>query len=207
MRWRLVFSTAALAAFLGISQSGAALAACYPPHSQGQGEVDRTEVRPGECVTFSGGGFKPLTQVSITDDKRTVETVRSDADGQFTARVCFDTDAKVGEHQLRGTGLAAQSSGCDSSGERTVTAKVRVVGATSSGGSTSGGHANAGFASRGSPGGSAVLGDRLSRAPSRGVLPFTGAETALMALAAVGLIAAGVALNRRVRRGRRTAEG
>jgi hypothetical protein len=77
-----------------------------PPASGGQGQVDDSRVEAGECVIFSGDGFKPGTTVTIRDNGKVVGTAPVAADGTFSKRICFDTDAKPGRHTLTATGVA-----------------------------------------------------------------------------------------------------
>src|SRR5438445_11578975 len=82
-----------------------ALAKTYPPPvSRGEGTADPSRVGVGECTTFSGGGFRPLSDVTVSDDGRFVRTVSADVQGNFAAQVCFNGDAKPGKHTLEGDG-------------------------------------------------------------------------------------------------------
>lgn len=107
---------AALALMVTLAPASAALAqATYPPRDEGAGQVDDTSIAPGECVTFSGGGFIPGEPVDVTDNDAPVTTVGATPEGSFSAEVC---PRVLGLHILRGVGDA-----------RAVSATVTVVGA------------------------------------------------------------------------------
>lgn len=110
------------------------LGALAPPVASAQYGVDvanarvsRSRVCQGECVVFSGDGFRANSTVTITDNGRVVATVRTNAAGRFTYQLCFDDDAAVGRHEIRGTGVNPQG------GARVVRAFVDVCAKSKSG--------------------------------------------------------------------------
>ncbi|MCU1587677.1 MAG: hypothetical protein JWN31_1170, partial [Frankiales bacterium] len=129
---------AALVLLIGVA-SAPARAADYPLPTHGKGKVDRTRVPVGECVIFSGdpGGFQPGATLTIKDDGAVVGTAKADAQGEFSTKVCFATDAHLGRHVLTAEGIGANTA------FRDVTATVTVVGASTTrpppGGTTGGG--------------------------------------------------------------------
>ena len=116
---------------LAVVSATAAAAAPYPPPSNGEGKASPSRVKQGNCTTFSGDGFQAGTDITITDDDRKVGMTRTDDKGRFSSRICFATDAKVGQHVLRGTGLSAATSGPE---YHRVTAVVTVTGVEERGG-------------------------------------------------------------------------
>jgi hypothetical protein len=85
----------------------------------GNGKVSKGAVKPGECVTFSGDGFAPGSEVEITDNGANLGTATAGATGSFTFQVC---PTVAGVHILRGTGVDALGN------TRTVVARVTVAG-------------------------------------------------------------------------------
>lgn len=73
----------------------------YPPGRCGS-QVSATTIREGECVTFSGGGFRPGSTITITDNGAVVATVQADASGNFSVGVCPEGR---GRHVLRAEGV------------------------------------------------------------------------------------------------------
>jgi len=116
MMLRRCAATGTLTILLGMALAPAA-AAQYPPTSS-SGRVTAGRVEPGGCVTFSGDGFEPGTDVTVTDNDTEVRTVQATDTGAFSTSVC---PTVLGVHILRGTGTGANG------GERTVTAEVTVV--------------------------------------------------------------------------------
>lgn len=110
-----------------------AQADCYPPNAgHGAGRVDKTRVAPGECVVFSGNGFRPGSTVTVADNGAVVGTAEANASGEFSERVCFGASTTPGQHELTGTGPdqggdCAPGSG-NGNGTRTVRATVFVLG-------------------------------------------------------------------------------
>jgi hypothetical protein len=89
----------------------------------GKAKVEPSAVKPGECVTMTGDGFKPGAAIQIRRDGQLLnKDVKADSNGNFTTRVCFGTDAVLGAHQLCARGLGANDSA------RTECATVTVLG-------------------------------------------------------------------------------
>lgn len=107
---------------LALLSPPAAIAAPYPPPSDGQGTVTPSRIKAGECATFAGDGFTPLATVSVTDNGSARGTTRAGVDGKFSDQLCFDTTAKRGKHVLRGEGPALDTS------TRAVSAVLTVQG-------------------------------------------------------------------------------
>ena len=152
----------ALAVLLGLlvllgGGAAPALAEDYPLPTHGQGKVDKTRVVAGECVIFSGDGFKPGTPLTITDDGTEVATTTADANGEFSTQVCFSTTARLGRHVLMAEGIGANGAARD------VTATTTVVGASSTrpppGGSTGGSGTGTGTGTGGIGNGSGGVGN------------------------------------------------
>lgn len=140
-----------LATVLVLATGTGARADCYPPNpSNGSGHVDKTQVAPGECVTFSGTGFKPRSDVFVTDNGADRGSAKADSKGEFSHEVCFGYTAQPGQHELQGRGTdkggdcgngngnGQQALGAGRLGmaafapadkQRTVTATVYVLGA------------------------------------------------------------------------------
>jgi hypothetical protein len=94
-----------LATVLVLAAGTGARAECYPPNpNNGQGHVDRSQVAPGECVMFSGTGFRPKSTVFVDDNGAPRGTSQADSKGEFSKQVCFDSKTKPGQHELSGTG-------------------------------------------------------------------------------------------------------
>lgn len=118
---------------LVLATSSGANAECYPPSPDHAGRVDHTQVAPGECVTFSGGGFRPNATVVITDNGAPSGSAKADNKGDFSKVVCFDSDTEPGQHELVATG-PGKGGDCGGGGggkpeARTVRATVYVLGA------------------------------------------------------------------------------
>ena len=109
-----------LAVLLG-SVLASSASAQYPP-TTGNGQVSSARVEPGDCVTFSGDGFAPGADVTVTDNGSTVGTVKATATGTFSTQVC---PTVLGVHLLRAT-----------DGTRVVTAEVTVVASLSATGAS-----------------------------------------------------------------------
>ena len=75
----------------------------YPP-TVGNGNVNRSTVKKCQCVMFSGDGFAPGSQLTITDNGVFVAQVTADHRGSFRHRVCFDERRAEGRHDLLATG-------------------------------------------------------------------------------------------------------
>ena len=118
---------AVLAALLVGSLGSSALAAPYPPPATGQGKAAPSRVKQGHCTSFSGDGFATPANIEIYDDNTHYGTTTSDDKGGFASRVCFATDARVGDHVLAARGPNAQTVPTDPA-DREVTANVTVVG-------------------------------------------------------------------------------
>lgn len=187
----------AVAALALVTMSSGAHADCYPPDpGNGQGSVDKSRVAPGECVVFSGNGFKPNGTVAVADNGAPVGTAKASSKGEFSKQVCFGSTAKPGQHELTGTGpdkggdcngqphaVAAgfRTMSVMATGDRTVRATVYVLGAgkvAKPGGNEQGRESGEVAGGSGSSGGG--LG-----------LPFTGDMTLAEGLAALLLILLG----------------
>jgi hypothetical protein len=89
------------------------------------GAVTASRADVGSCVTLTGGGFVPAREISVSDGKQPVRTVKSGDNGAIAAGVCFNGNARPGVHVLSAVG--PQRGG----GTRTVSSDVYVVGASS----------------------------------------------------------------------------
>ena len=87
------------------------------------GAVTASRADVGSCVTLTGGGFAPVAEISVSDGKHFVRTVKSGRNGAIAAGVCFNGNARPGLHVLSATG--PQRGG---RAARTVTSDVYVVG-------------------------------------------------------------------------------
>jgi hypothetical protein len=153
----------------------------YPLPTTGIGTVDRSIVHPGECVIFSGDGFKPGAAITIRDDGHDVGQTTADPHGRFRYKVCFSSDAHLGPHVLTASGTGANGAG------RVVSAIVTLVGITD----------ERPVVTDPAP----VSGD--SGGGSGGGLPFTGADIVQLVLLGVVLTALGAFLLARDNRRRR----
>ncbi|HEX8004647.1 MAG TPA: hypothetical protein VF519_18325 [Mycobacteriales bacterium] len=194
-----------LATVLVLATGTGARAECYPPDpNNGAGHVDRSRVAPGECVTFSGSGFRPKTAVAVADNGSPVGVAQADPSGDFSHEVCFSSTAQPGQHELTGTGKdkggdCAPNGGGPQAlgavgframsvsaapGERTVTATVYVLGAGKvdlpGGGVIGRDEGSAGSGGNGANGG--------------GGLPFTGDITLVEGTIGFLLLAGGLAV-------------
>jgi hypothetical protein len=105
---------------LGGQVGPAQAAGPYPPDpSEVQVTVDRTRVQAGGCVNVLGNGFKPGTQVRVSDDGRFVGVATVNAQTRFTRQVCFSASAKRGRHTLTADGFEVH--GYAASGSAAVT--------------------------------------------------------------------------------------
>jgi hypothetical protein len=104
------------------STAPAGAATVYPLPTRGQGTVSSTSVHAGDCVIFSGSGFAPNTPLTLTDNGKVVGHTRSDGIGDFSAKVCFPTTARLGKHTLEAAGRGANGAA------RVVFASVTVLG-------------------------------------------------------------------------------
>lgn len=148
---------AVLAASIVVSGATATAALAEYPPAGSSGSVSATTVVVGTHVTFSGGGFKAGSTVTISIDDAVYSTVRADIAetaglsrssavhignaayvrnaAAATAMGAFSTDItmqSVGLKVLTGTGVDAAG------GSRTVTAKVTVTKAPGTPTTTSG---------------------------------------------------------------------
>jgi hypothetical protein len=118
---------AALAAGLLLASSAAPAAAGSSDGSAAGaiarlGAVTASRAEVGSCVTLTGGGFAPSTEVVVRDGHQQVRTVRSGANGAIAAGVCFNGAAQPGRHTLSATGPMRGG------GIRAVSSDVYVVG-------------------------------------------------------------------------------
>lgn len=120
---------------LALTSGTAALAAPYPPPSDGQGTVDPSRIKAGECTTFSGNGFLPETTISYSDNDAPRDTSRAGLDGTFSHKMCFSNSTKPGKHVLRATGTGNDTN------PRTVSAVLTVQGVSQSHGNNNNGNA------------------------------------------------------------------
>jgi len=211
-----VVASLVLAAVAAFPTVAAAKGTYPPPVSQGQGTADPSRVGIGECTTFSGGGFRPASSVTVTDDGTYVRTVKAQLDGTFSAQVCFNSEAKPGRHTLEGRGVTPQG------GTRIVTAVVYVLGqSVSHGGGGVNGNGNGGGNGNGSStGGSNGSGHgggngavNSANATTTGGHRSLQGSLALDAVAVLGIVVVGggsmvlLGLERRARVRRRAALG
>lgn len=198
-----------LATVLVLATGTGARAECYPPDpSNGSGHVDRTQVAPGECVVFSGTGFRPKSTIFVDDNGEPVGTAEATPKGEFSKQVCFGSDTEPGQHVLSGTG-PDKGGDCEPGGgpqamsaggfgamaapvperTRTVYATVYVLGASEvakPGGSNEGREDGSGL-----PGGPGGVGG--NGANNGGGLPFTGDITLIEATLGLVLLLLGAA--------------
>ena len=190
-----------LATVLVLATGSGARAECYPPNpSNGAGQVDRSQVAPGECVVFSGSGFRPKATVFVDDDGDPRGTAEANPKGEFSTQVCFGSDTEPGQHLLTGTGpdkggdcaptpQAQAMGGLGSMAApapertRTVAATVYVLGASEV--------AQPGGTDEGREEGSGGVGG--TGAGNGGGLPFTGDITFVEASLALVLLLFGAA--------------
>ena len=123
----------------------AAVAGPYPPPVAAGGEVSASRIKLPGCTTFTGHGFAHGTTVTVTDDGRVVGTTKTDAEGRFSLRVCFDVNARVGCHTLVGTGLGVDGRPASVSATVCITGLAEGPG----GGEPGGGIPFTGFAATG----------------------------------------------------------
>lgn len=87
---------------------GTALAAGpYPPPSKGTGHVEPSRIKVGQCAVFSGDGFRPLTPIAVSDNGASAGTTSTDANGEFSKRLCYPSNAQRGRHNLAGSGTGS----------------------------------------------------------------------------------------------------
>ena len=204
-----------LATVLVLATGTGARAECYPPNpSNGAGHVDRTQVAPGECVVFSGSGFRPKGTIFVDDNGDPRGTTTANPKGEFSTQVCFGSDTEPGQHLLTGTGpdkggdcepgpqaQAFSAGGLGSMAApapertRTVAATVYVLGASEV--------AKPGGTNEGREDGSGGVGG--NGASNGGGLPFTGDITFLEATAGLLLLLLGAATMVAARPRRRSA--
>lgn len=152
----------------------------YPP-SPARGVIDKSSMSRGECAVFSGSGFQPGSQVTISDRGQVVATVPVATDGTFRYQVCYRDLSDCGDHRLTASGIDADGQPATVG----VTTFVRCQGGGSAEGTTGG-------SAGGSTGGSTTAGtggEAVSGPPRGGKIPFTGAEIGLALL--VGALAIG----------------
>lgn len=121
----------AVATALALTSGTAAVAAPYPPPSDGQGTVDPSRIKAGQCTTFSGNGFLPETTISYSDNGAARDTSSAGLDGSFSHKMCFPDSTKPGKHVLRATGTGSDAS------PRTVSGDLTVQGVSQTHGSNS----------------------------------------------------------------------
>jgi hypothetical protein len=194
-RLRLV-AAAVVGGLVLLGASTATAAGPYPPPSKGSGHVEPSRIRVGECAVFSGDGFAPATPVSVTDNGEPRGTTTSRADGTFSIRLCYSSNARRGRHDLVGTGAGAGG------GTLSVSAVLIVEGVRQT--PTTVGNNGGAVSGEGVGGGNGTGG-------GTGVLPFTGSPE-LLVVAAAGLVAVFLAslvllLVPRRRRRRRQGDG
>ena len=125
MYWSFPLRLLACTLLLGLGLGAVpARGADYPLPERCQGQVDTTHVKAGGCVLFTGGDFKPGTDITITDNGRVVAHTTADSHGNFSQQICFGTDAALGRHVLVAHGDGADGAACD------ATATVTVEGAS-----------------------------------------------------------------------------
>jgi LPXTG-motif cell wall-anchored protein len=120
----LAGATFALAVLL--VPAGAAFAQTPYPPTTGNGQVNDTSVKPGECVTFSGDGYLPATPVQVTDNGSAVTTVTTGSDGTFSTQVC---PSVLGVHLIRGSGTGTNGAARVLSATVTVANGLATTGA------------------------------------------------------------------------------
>ena len=204
-----------LATVLVLATGTGARAECYPPNpANGSGQVDRSRVAPGECVVFSGNGFRPRADVTVADDGVIVGTSKANPKGEFSHQVCFGSGARPGQHVLTGTG-ADKGGDCEPGNnqamggvgframavsaqpaERTVSATVYVLGA--------GEVAEPGGGNQGRDEGTGGSGGSGDSGGSGGGLPFTGDITLIEGTVGLALLLFGGAVLVAARPRRRT---
>ena len=213
---------AVLVAGVALGATPALAAGPYPPPSQGTGTVEPSHIKIGECATFSGDGFAPLTSIAVGDNGADAGTTTTDVNGQFSKQLCYPSGSKKGRHDLTGTGSGSQGD------TLTVTAVLIVEGASQSASNPStaqGGSAGPAAGTSGSgPSSSvtaptAVVGGTSSAVREPPAVPQQGSVTPvsdstsglrLIALGATGLgfaLLASLLLILISRRSRRSADG
>jgi LPXTG-motif cell wall-anchored protein len=118
LRRATMVALVALLALFGLGGTASAQDPYQP--TTGAGTVSSGTVSAGGTVTFCGAGFAPNTDVDIAVGDTVIDTVETDADGEFCIEI---TLTGAGTVVLTGTGVGAN-------GEvRVVTAVVTVVAA------------------------------------------------------------------------------
>jgi hypothetical protein len=125
---------------LALTAAPVAFAGDYPPNSDAEGSVEPSRIHAGQCATFSGKGFSPDVTIDVTDNGESRGTATANHAGKFSKRLCYPADTPAGEHVLRGTGDAPDSttsarrgsffrmSAAEAAVRRTVTAVLYVDG-------------------------------------------------------------------------------
>ncbi len=98
---------AALLAVLCLSAGLAGTAFAQYPPNEGTGRVDRSRVCQGELVTFEGDDFQAGSTVRITNDGAYVADVLANSSGTFSYTYRIPGNARIGQHELRGTGTGS----------------------------------------------------------------------------------------------------
>lgn len=117
---------ALLLAFLSFTATASAQ---YPDEgtSAAAGSVDDSSVRPGESVTFSGGGFEPAVVLNVALNGAAAGTTTTNNAGNFSTSV---RPTACGQNVLSASGEGANG------GNRVVTARVNVTCTAAAGAST-----------------------------------------------------------------------
>lgn len=187
-----------LATVLVLLTGAGARAECYPPDpNNGAGHVDKSRVAPGECVTFSGNGFRPSSTILVDENGNLAGTAKANNKGEFSKQVCFASDAEPGQHELHGTG-PDKGGDCGNGNhamtakatpQRTVTATVYVLGVGQV--AIPGVNGENREDGSGTPGGT---GGTVTSPRGTGGLPFTGDITFAETLAGLVLLLGGTAV-------------
>lgn len=150
-----------------------AFAADYPPNSDAEGQVSPSRISAGQCATFSGKGFLPDVTVEITDNGESRGTATTSHAGKFSKRLCYGADTPAGEHRLRGTGDAPDSTStsaahrsffrmqpAEAAVRRTVTAVLYIDGVQQSQSTTEAGGltGSTGYGDEAAPGSNGTVG-------------------------------------------------
>lgn len=103
----------------------------YPPSACGLA-LGRSQVRPGEALSVSGGGFRPNSAVTIVFRSApvTLGSATTDASGAFTTTVTIPADATPGTHTIAATGVNPNGT------PRELASTITVLGAETARGGT-----------------------------------------------------------------------
>ncbi len=114
-----------VAAVIAVMVGLASPSAAYAQYGPGTGAltVTPTTLTAGQAFTASGGGYAPISPVTVTftSDPVVLASITTDATGSFTATLNVPANAALGPHTISASGKAPDNSA------RILTAAVTVV--------------------------------------------------------------------------------